>query len=350
MSKKSLYSIFCLYLLFGCNGNKNHEISYHTLNGELVNDSIYTRMPGELFALNDHIVWYDPFNSENYIHYIDKHTGKEVVATGRTGQGPDEFSTPILSKTYDNNMFLFELSGKKQAFMITDSVIEKKQEHYIFTENIENDKINTYNKKLNIDNNTFVSLSAGDKEAMFALSYSNDPTIFKFGRQFISNETRDAYNLYQGNIIYNEQKNRFIYTNFYVSYVSIYEYNKKEKTFSLLKEIIEDFEYNKINDSQLALDKSKSGFKSLTLSKDFVIMHRRDYKSDNTNEAEVNFGSFDKLPKTVFLYDYDGHLRRIVNLGVPVLRIAANIKDNTLYIIAVDPEYVIMKYNLEALD
>ena len=88
----------------------------------------------------------------------------------------------------------------------------------------------------------------------------------------------------------------------------------------------------------------------LALSKDFIVMQKRDYKTDNTNENDVSFNSFDKLPKTVFLYDYDGNLKHIVNLGVPILRISANTKDNTLYIMAVDNEYVIMKYDLDAIN
>ena len=348
---KYFFSILATcFIFFSCTKNKGYEISYHTLNGDLINDSIHTRMPGEIFILDDHIAWHDPFNSENFIHYIDKHTQKEVAAIGSIGQGPDEFSTPILSKTYDNNMLIFELSGKKQAFFITESIIKKKQDPYFFLEEIENEKINTHTGKCNIDNNTIITFSPGDKDSMFTLSYSNSPTSFKFGRFFLHDKTRDAYSIYQGFIGYNEQKNIFIYANRILSYISIYEYSKQNKTLSLLKEVIEDYKYNNINYKQLTIDNSKRGCMGLALSKDFIVMQKRDYNSDNTNENDVSFNSFDKLPKTVFLYDYDGNLRHIVNLGVPILRIAANTKDNSLYIIAVDPEYVIMKYNLNSLN
>ena len=132
--------------------------------------------------------------------------------------------------------------------------------------------------------------------------------------------------------------------------MSIYKFNEKDFNFSLLNEVIEDYFYNRIDDNYLTADPNKKGIRGLTLSKDFIILQKRDYKSDNTNENEVNLNSFDKLPKTVFLYDYKGNLKHIVNLEKPILRIAANINDNMLYIITTNPEYIIMKYDLDEVE
>lgn len=48
----------------------------------------------------------------------------------------------------------------------------------------------------------------------------------------------------------------------------------------------------------------------------------------------------------LFLYDYDGNLKKIVDLGYPVLRIAADIKNNILYAIVVMEDFVLVKYEL----
>lgn len=53
-----------------------------------------------------------------------------------------------------------------------------------------------------------------------------------------------------------------------------------------------------------------------------------------------------KCPHTVFLYDYDGNLVKIVDLGIPVMRIAADCQDNVLYAIGADPDYILVKYEL----
>ena len=48
----------------------------------------------------------------------------------------------------------------------------------------------------------------------------------------------------------------------------------------------------------------------------------------------------------IFLYDYDGNLVKIVDLGIPVMRIASEEQSNTLYAIGVNPDFVLVKYEL----
>lgn len=52
------------------------------------------------------------------------------------------------------------------------------------------------------------------------------------------------------------------------------------------------------------------------------------------------------VPRTVFVYDYDGKLLKIVNLGMPVMRIAADGRSNALYVIGVNPDFALAKYDL----
>lgn len=47
-----------------------------------------------------------------------------------------------------------------------------------------------------------------------------------------------------------------------------------------------------------------------------------------------------------FVYDYDGKLLKIVNLGMPVMRIAADGRSNALYVIGVNPDFALAKYDL----
>lgn len=52
------------------------------------------------------------------------------------------------------------------------------------------------------------------------------------------------------------------------------------------------------------------------------------------------------VPVPFFLYDYEGNLVKIVDLEIPVMRIAAEEKDNTLYAIGVNPDFILVKYDL----
>ncbi len=56
--------------------------------------------------------------------------------------------------------------------------------------------------------------------------------------------------------------------------------------------------------------------------------------------------NFSKLPKTLFVYSYDGELLKKIDLGVPVLRIAGNPATNELYFISEDTEFALFKCNL----
>ena len=344
--KKHLLSILIIFALFiSCNKNKKYEVGYHSIKGELIYDSIYSRMPGQFFVLKDYFVWHDPFNSENIIHYIDRHTKKEITAVGNIGQGPLEFTTPALSQTYDNNILVYDRNSSKQAIFITDNIVKKRQEYFIF---LEENKMNSIIRKTNIDENTFIVLDPQSEESMFKLLYDN--SFLNFGRFFFENAMdKEPFYLYQGFLEYNSDKNKFVYANTRVSYISIYNYDNKDKSIILANEIIEDYEYNSISKKNLIEDREKIGCMGLALSKDFIILQKRDYKSDNINEIDVNLNNFDRMPKTVFLYDYEGKLRHIVNLEMPILRIGANIKENKLYIITTDPEYVIMEYDIDEL-
>lgn len=79
--------------------------------------------------------------------------------------------------------------------------------------------------------------------------------------------------------------------------------------------------------------------------KDYIAIIQRDYEIDKTDESTVGM-NFDKLPKTVFLYDYEGKLKRIIDLGIPLIRIAGDTESNTLFAIGVDPELVLIKSEL----
>ena len=81
------------------------------------------------------------------------------------------------------------------------------------------------------------------------------------------------------------------------------------------------------------------------MSKDYIITLERDRDRDPIDESTVG-RDVSKCPHTVFLYDYDGNLVKIVDLGIPVMRIAADCQDNVLYAIGADPDYILVKYEL----
>ena len=57
-------------------------------------------------------------------------------------------------------------------------------------------------------------------------------------------------------------------------------------------------------------------------------------------------GLLDVMQVNVPVYDYNGKLLKIVDLGMPVMRIAADGRSNALYAIGVNSDFVLAKYDL----
>ncbi|CDE02681.1 hypothetical protein DXA58_10175 [Bacteroides uniformis] len=100
-----------------------------------------------------------------------------------------------------------------------------------------------------------------------------------------------------------------------------------------------------IRNNEVIFDRRVKGVRGLCMSKDFIITLQRDRRKDDTDESTVGRDA-SKCPHTVFLYDYDGNLVKIVDLGIPVMRIASEEQSNTLYAIGVNPDFVLVKYEL----
>jgi len=81
------------------------------------------------------------------------------------------------------------------------------------------------------------------------------------------------------------------------------------------------------------------------MTKDYIVTLERDREVDPLDERTVGRNA-SKCPRTVFVYDYDGKLLKIVNLGMPVMRIAADGRSNAQYVIGVNPDFALAKYDL----
>jgi len=178
------------------------------------------------------------------------------------------------------------------------------------------------------------------------LEHWDRPYFYSFGKFPIpeSLRKRDRFSYFQGNVAYNPDLKKLIYTSYRFPYMAIY--TKSGKSFKLLTEVKGKFDYSVSSGGEFKRSRdSKEGPRELTLTLDYIVTVDRDLSIDQTDENEVGRDPM-KLPHTVFIYDYEGNLLKIVNLGFPVVRIAADTKNNTLYAIVVMDDYVLVKYEL----
>ena len=125
-------------------------------------------------------------------------------------------------------------------------------------------------------------------------------------------------------------------------YYSIYK--REGNSFKLKKEIANVSDYS-LKDNKFKYQGSLRGPQYLTTTSQYIVTVERDPKYDQTDGMMIG-RDFTKLPQTIFLYDYELQLKKIIDLKKPILWVTANPSTNTIYLIAVDPDFVLLKYDL----
>lgn len=327
-----LQSSLLLLLLSACSDNKDIKTERVTVEPTIVYDSIESRMPGMLMVCDEFAVWTDPLTSEDQAHIINLTTQKEIGKVVNVGNGPREFLTPAFCLSADRELITYDMNNDKMAIYAIDDMKNGQEPQGSFF----NKKTKGLARLIKIAPDDLISFNP---QSAYPFQTQKG---YSFGKYPFGNEIDNNYNVSQGNIAYNPDNNILIYSTISSPYMAAY---KKEKdTFELLWEQKGDQDYF-ISENKVVLDKEKKGCMELALTKDYIVTLQRDYQTDPTNEARVG-RDFTKLPQTLFLYDYKSNLRKIVNLGMPVLRIAADIKNNTVYAIVVNPDFMIVKCEL----
>jgi len=342
MNKNALFTF--LLFLYSCNTSdqSNIKVERVSVDAEIITDSIHSSLPGVVIVINNYVVWQDVFASGKFLHVIDLNTKKEVGILGDKGQGPKEFSSPNVSKALNNRLFVFDYNTKRQAFFSIENLLSGKDYYSPIPNNIKV-KLKDNFRIIEFEENQFVTLRPGSD---YLLEHWNKRLYYSFG-PFPIPETlckRDRFDFFQGNIAYNSDLNKLVYSSYRFPYLAIY--TKRGKYFKLHAEVKRMSDYSVSPAGELNWGPNKKrGPVELTLTSDYIVTVERDPKIDQTNEDEVGVDQM-KLPHTVYLYDYDGNLKKIVDLGYPVLRIAADIKNNILYAIVVMEDFVLVKYEL----
>lgn len=330
--KNYFYLVF-LFLL-GCTGENRKSIEYTDATYRLLDDEIVTTMPGSLRVAGDYLVWENPFAHDYFVHVHEKTTGKAVGTMGKVGEGPQEFVTGgINGASIDNRLHAMDANGKTEGFLSIDNLVQGKEPFVPLTdqEKISRPAMPEFAKDL------FIGKTEDGTEYYFNAKLNGQD--IDFGNYPIPQVKQHI----GGEMAYNRSRNVLAYTSFRFPYLALYK--KDGKSFSLAWEYKSDGSEYEVDNDQIIFDRKVGGIFGVCMSKDYIICLQRDRAKDATDESAVGRDA-SKCPQTVFLYDYDGNLVKIVHLGIPVMRIAAEEKDNTLYAIGVNPDFVLVKYDL----
>ncbi len=335
MKNNILRTFLLCILVISCQSQEN--ILRESVKFDIVTDSVFSRMPGTMIRTNDYLVWQDPFGIDGFIHIIDIATGNEIDAIGKIGQGPDEFNTPSICTSYfKNSVFVYDLNSPLQAYFFLDSLKENKNPYSRYIDNSQN-RITSI---INIDENEFIIYQPSETKRFKIL---NNSGVISFGNSIVNNSIENSYDVYQGAISFNNERKKLVFASLRFPYMEIYNTQKETPVLEFSTGLSN--EAYTIEGKILKPETKRKGARDLALTKDYIVVIQRDYKSNNIDESTVGM-DFNKLPTTIFLYDYNGNIKKIVDIGIPIFRIAGNIQDNTLYAIGVNPDFIIVKCEL----
>ena len=232
--KNYVLSFLIVAFFFACS-EKNVEVQrISNLEYVVVSDSIYTRMPGKILYKDGLVFWEDPISFENIIHAVDVKNGTELVAFGNRGEGPNDFTETIISLDSEGGIVVNDLNKPLKIHFQVD--IDKKSVSF---SSYKYDCDAKMTRLLYLDKGKVLYLYP-EAEKMFQVK--GDALGYSFGERPIKDEMNNAYDIFQGQIVYNPQRRLLVYSNLIFPYLSVYKRSESEG-WSQIGEWREDLDY-----------------------------------------------------------------------------------------------------------
>lgn len=323
------YKIIFFLLLLSCSDNNSKNVDRIEVTYQIIVDSIMTRMPGILLINNDRIIMEDPFDANGFAK-IYSNKGVFLGSFGVLGKGNGEFITPDIVNYTKDCIVVRDLNRDNTVIYSTQllDTIETKIKHT--TMGVTN--------LAYMDDNKYITTNSSDSGGMFKLFLDNK-SIYEFGDFPYGNEFINKHSINQGRIFYNRETKQIIYSSFSIPYFAVYQYDGQftKKTDKLLG----DVSYSKKDKKFEIEDMTESPITEYTITRNYIVGIQRT-KEDEANLPPKKRGenSLSRLPQTLFIYDYDLNLLKILDLHMPILRVAGDIYNDNLYMIGIkDGEY-----------
>lgn len=329
-----------IIMFCSCSTSSKKNIERLTLHPTaVILDSMFTQMPGILILCDHYLVWEDPFRSDYFLHVIDLNTKKEVGVMGEFGRGPKEFITPISTKSIGNKIFTYDLNLDQQAYYSIDSLLAGKDpfiSHPL-------DPIKNCLDVIQIAENEFISIQP-ENEHPFQWIHA-DSSISFFGESPLKEKVAMDYTTRMGGLYYNPYNKKFIYNTCLFPYFALYE--QKDSIFQLKWEKTAPKTSYEIKDGKFHFHDNDDRPLEIVLTKDYIVALQQDKDTEfPTTKRTSGIRDFSTVPTTLLVYDYDFNLKKIINMGMPILRIASKGDSNTLYTVGIDLDFCILRYEL----
>jgi len=332
MNRKIFYFISIL-LYCSCQSEKK-EVIYETIQHQLLNDEFMTRMPGNLLVNEKYIVWEDPFARDTFVNVHDRTTGQLLGKMGKVGEGPGEFITGSMSGySIDNKVFAIDVNGTTKGYLSIDSLLAGKQPLQLLT--VEEKESRPALTEIEADV-FFGTTEDGEEDYFKANIHGKESTFGVYPVKEVKQHLGCEY-------AYDARTGHLVCSSFTLPYLALYQ--KQGEKFVLKWEQAPKGGY-KMQNERLVADKGVRGSMDVSLTKDYIAVLAHDDKEELREAAQTTGRQESALPHTLLLYDYNGNLLKVIELGMRVLRIASDCSGNTLYAMGLNPEFALVKYEL----
>lgn len=254
------------------------------------------------------------------------------------GEGPNDFTATNISLDADGGVVVYDLN---KPLKIHYRIADDKSNVYFEADKYEIASQAT--RLLCLDKDKTLSLCP-EAEKMFQIKENDN--VFSFGERPIKEDVNNAYDIFQGQVAYNPQRRMLVYSNLVFPYLSVYKCSDNQD-WSLVKELKEDWDYT-ISEGKLHFASvGKKCAMELALTEDYIVLLQRDTEvEESISKQEMRGRNVASLPRSLFVYDYDLDLKKIVNMPFPMLRLCGDVETNTVYAMSVNPEFELIKIEL----
>jgi hypothetical protein len=302
---------------------------------EIINPDLEIQFPGQFLVERQCFILFDPLVVFEGMKILDKQTGKKIVGYLDIGKGPEEFVTPWCGYSLNDTLIIYDLNALKKMECNIDSLYAGK-----VTINPTQFPFQGIDQLAKLKANQYVG-GVFKTNAPFCLIKNNE-IKYEFGKYPIDESISNTYDVFQGEILYHAERHVLGYAINDMPYLSLYECEGEDDTIRLLWESrFKDAHYT-IGNRQLHWNSDQpAGISWFTFTKDYIACLVKEMR------LEESFGRGEaQMPRAIYLYDYDGKLRKIIELNLPSNRISATTDDNVIYLISLDEEYCLTKLDL----
>lgn len=335
----------CVFFCFAsCKHATVGDVERVSTSLRVVSADLVTSMPGTLLVYEEELVWEDA-TSGGDIYVIDRTNGANIKQIKLKGGGPDEVVTPQISWAPGRRLAVSDYNGSKQIFITLD---ELKENGDVKKEVVRLDKRFSGLKTIPLINNQNVYITP---DSVHPFLIASDSIASSFGHYPLAEveEIDNRFDVLQGEAAYNPYTGRLLHSIGQLSYMGLYKWNgrqfilEKEREFSKV-------DYSLSGRNLIIGDTPRYAPTAIAITKDYIVSIERDEErpsaSPNSKQATNGGRRFSKAPHTVFVYDYDLNLLKIVDVGMPVFRIAADCRSNEVYLIGVNPDFCIATFKV----